>query len=900
MDALPGGAGMMDARPGEAGMMDAPGGSGIRTTCPYCGVGCGVIATTDGRVIGDPAHPANFGRLCSKGAALAETIDDRGRLLFPTVDGTRAGWGAALELVAARFRDTVAEHGPDSVAFYVSGQCLTEDYYVANKLMKGFIGSGNIDTNSRLCMSSSVAGHVRAFGADVVPGTYEDLEEADLVVLVGSNLAWCHPVLFQRLQAARAERGTRVVAIDPRRTATCEGADLHLALAPGSDVALFAGLLAYLEAACAIDRTWAAAHTEGLDAALVAARGVDVASVTGLDPASIAQFYGWFAATPRVVTVYSQGVNQSSSGTDKVNAIVNVHLATGRIGLPGAGPFSVTGQPNAMGGREVGGLANQVAAHMLFDQPGAVDRVRRFWGAPAMATRPGLKAVDLFEAVHSGEVRAIWIICTNPADSMPRASRVREALARCPFVVVSDIWPTDTTRLADVVLPAAGWGERTGTVTNSERRISRQRAFRAPPAAARPDWWMLAQVAQRMGWEKEFRWENAAAVFREHAALTAFENEGRPLNLGGLAHISDDEYDALAPRQWPVRAGLAEGGRLFGDGRFATPSGRARFVPTVWRPLATARDANFPLLLNTGRVRDQWHTMTRTGLVPRLMQHVAAPAATLHPADAARLGIGPGTLVRLATAHGSTVLPAALDAAQRPGEVFVPMHWTDGFSGAGPIAHLVGAACDPVSGQPELKATPLAAEPVETQWRGLLLHTHPVRPLGASLGVHWSRMPLDHGHAFHLMGSEPLPHGQVAAFAAELMAAGDAEVIAMVDRSRGVYRYAAMREGRLLACLYLTSGTSALPSHQALAALMAAPVADAARHSVLSGGGTAAPSEKLVCACFSVGLQTLQAAVSQRRLTTVVEIGAALRAGTNCGSCIPELKEILREQLATA
>ena len=885
----------MDSLPGMTNVGPTRPEAGVRTTCPYCGVGCGVIAKPDGRVVGDPVHPANFGRLCSKGAALAETIDDTGRLLHPTIRNERASWDQALGLVAKRFREAIAEHGPGSVAFYVSGQCLTEDYYVANKLMKGFIGSANIDTNSRLCMSSSVAGHVRAFGADVVPGTYEDLEEADLVVLVGSNLAWCHPVLFQRLQAARAARGTRVVAIDPRRTATCEDADLHLKLAPGSDVALFAGLLAHLDAAGAVDRAWTAAHTNGLDAALDAARGVDVAGITGLDPAAIAQFYAWFAETPRVVTVYSQGVNQSSAGTDKVNAILNVHLATGRIGRVGTGPFSVTGQPNAMGGREVGGLANQLAAHIPFDEVGR-DRVRRFWQAPALAPGPGLKAVDLFEAVHDGQIKALWVICTNPADSMPRAGRVREALERCPFVVVSDIWPTDTTRHAHVVLPAAGWGERTGTVTNSERRISRQRAFRDAPGEARADWWMLAQVAQRMGHGQHFRWNSAAEVFREHAALTAFENETRPLNLGGLATLSDEEYDALAPRQWPVATGQPEGGRLFANGVFSTPDTRARLVPTVWRPLATVRDDAFPLLLNTGRIRDQWHTMTRTGLVPRLMQHVAAPAATLHPDDAARLGITPGGLVRLTTAHGATILPAALDPVQRPGEVFVPMHWTDGFTGAGPIAHLVGAACDPVSGQPELKATPLAVEGLVTQWRGLLLHAHPVRPEG----VHWSRVPLEHGHAFHLAGHEPLPHGAIAAFAARVMAAGDAEIIAMVDRSRGVYRYAAMRDGRLLACLYLTSGASALPSHKALAALMAAPVADAARRTVLAGGGMVAPSEKLVCACFSVGLQTLQAAVTQQRLTSVAEIGAALRAGTNCGSCIPELKEILREQLAIA
>ncbi|MBC7800239.1 MAG: molybdopterin-dependent oxidoreductase, partial [Gemmatimonadaceae bacterium] len=508
---------------------------GVRSTCPYCGVGCGVVARPDGSVVGDPAHPANFGKLCSKGSALAETLIDAGRLMHPTVDGAPATWDTAMGVVADRFRATIAEHGPDSVAFYVSGQCLTEDYYVANKLMKGFIGSANIDTNSRLCMASSVAGHVRGFGEDVVPGLYEDFERADLVVLVGANLAWCHPVLHQRLLAARARRGNRIVVIDPRRTATCEDADLHLPLAPGSDVALFAGLLAHLDRVGAVDAAWTAAHTLGLPDALTAACATDVAGVTGLDPRDIETFYRWFTETPLVVTAFSQGVNQSSAGTDKVNAILNVHLATGRIGRPGMGPFSVTGQPNAMGGREVGGLANQLAAHMRFT-PADLDRVRRFWDAPNLATAPGLKAVDLFDAVADGRVRAIWIMATNPADSMPRAGGVRAALDACPFVVVSDCWPTDTTAHAHVVLPAAGWGEKDGTVTNSERCISRQRPFRAPPGEARADWWMLAELGRRLGWAEQFAWTGPAAVWREHAALSAFENDGaRVFDIGALA-----------------------------------------------------------------------------------------------------------------------------------------------------------------------------------------------------------------------------------------------------------------------------------------------------------------------------------------------------------------------------
>jgi|HubBroStandDraft_1064217.scaffolds.fasta_scaffold07090_3 assimilatory nitrate reductase catalytic subunit len=872
----------------------------VRSTCPYCGVGCGVVARADGKIVGDPEHPANHGRLCSKGATLAETLGLEDRLLHPTIGGRRASWDEALDLIARRFAAVIAEHGPDAVAFYVSGQCLTEDYYVANKLMKAFIGSGNIDTNSRLCMASSVAGHIRAFGADIVPGIYEDFDEADLVLLVGSNLAWCHPVLHQRLLAARARRGTRIVVIDPRRTATCEDADLHLALAPGSDVALFNGLLAHLADRAVLAPDWIAAHTEGFEAALAAARlgAGQVAGITGLDPGAVARFYDWFAATERTVTVYSQGVNQSSSGTDKVNAIINCHLATGRLGRPGAGPFSITGQPNAMGGREVGGLANQLASHMRFEQPEDLSRVRRFWQAPLLATRPGLKAVELFDAVRDGRVKALWIMATNPADSMPRAGRVRAALAACPFVVVADCWPTDTTACAEVVLPAAAWSEKDGTVTNSERVISRQRPFRPPPGEARPDWWMMAEVARRMGWDDAFSWGSPAAVFREYARLSAFENGGkRPFDLGALADLDDAGYERLAPRRWPLPAGGGEGGRMFAAGGFPTPSGRASFVATQWRPPADTPTAQRPLLLNTGRIRDQWHTMTRTGRVPRLLEHMGEPMAALAPADADRLGIVAGGLVRIASAHGAIVLRATIDPAQRPGDVFVPMHWTDAFCSAGPVDHLVSAAIDPLSGQPELKATAVGIEKLPVRWRGLLLHRRPLRPAAAS---YWARLPMARGHAFELAGTETLPGGAAfARFVARLLDdAAPADRIEMADRARGVWRFATLVDGRLEACLFLAAGDGpALPPRHVLAPLLGGTVAEEMRRGLLAARpqpAAGAPA-RTVCVCFSVGLTTLQRMIASEQLTTVDAIGAALQAGTNCGSCIPELKEILRE-----
>ncbi|MEP3304120.1 MAG: molybdopterin-dependent oxidoreductase, partial [Roseibium sp.] len=505
----------------------------VKTTCPYCGVGCGVLANiaADGNVTvkGDPDHPANFGRLCSKGSALAETLSLSDRLLYPQIGGEQASWDQALDLIASKFAATIEEHGPDSVAFYVSGQILTEDYYVANKLMKGYIGSANIDTNSRLCMASSVAGHRRAFGSDTVPGTYEDLELADLIVLVGSNLAWCHPVVFQRIEAAKRKNpALRVVVVDPRRTATCELADLHLALKPDTDVALFNGLLSFLADIDGLDRSFIDQHTHGFEAALEAAGPLDmvkVADQTGLSVHDLATFYTMVARTEKTVTVYSQGVNQSVVGTDKVNAIINTHLATGRIGRAGMGPFSITGQPNAMGGREVGGLANMLAAHMAIENPEHRQLVQDFWQSPDMARRQGFKAVDMFGAVRDGRIKAIWIMATNPVDSLPAADEVALALKHCPFVVVSDVsTEVDTLPYAHVSLPAAAWGEKNGTVTNSERRISRQRRFLDLPGEARADWRALCEVAKRMGFAEGFNYTGVDEVFAEHAALSAHEN----------------------------------------------------------------------------------------------------------------------------------------------------------------------------------------------------------------------------------------------------------------------------------------------------------------------------------------------------------------------------------------
>ncbi len=865
----------------------------VATTCPYCGVGCGVLARrgSDGvaRVLGDPTHPANLGRLCSKGSALGETVGLEGRLLHPRVDGRRATWDAALSRVAQAFSNAARDHGPDSTALYVSGQLLTEDYYVANKLMKGFLGTANIDTNSRLCMASSVAGHKRAFGSDTVPGTYQDLDEADLVVLVGSNLAWCHPVLFQRLAAAKAARPSmRIVAIDPRQTATTAEADLHLALQPDTDVALFAGLLKHLQNAGATNAPYVTAHTAGADEALaVAARWTPgaVAEATGLSDRDVALFYRWVAETDRTVTVYSQGVSQSAAGTDKVNAIINTHLLTGRIGRLGMGPFSVTGQPNAMGGREVGGLANMLACHMDLADPAHRDIVRRHWTAKRMAEAPGLKAVDLFEAVHDGRIKALWVMATNPAVSLPDAGRIDEALARVPFLAVSEVVAsTDTLRHAHVALPAAAWGEKDGTVTNSERRISRQRAFLPLPGEARPDWAIVADVARRMGFDG-FDYAGPHEIFDEYARLSASENGGtRAFDIGGLTGLSATQYEALRPQQWPLPETGAARARFFADGGFHTADRRGRFVPT---PFAApqARAPRFPHTLNTGRIRDQWHTMTRTGRSPTLATHFAEPFAEIHPDDATAAGIAPATLVELESPHGRVVLRALVTTRQQPNSIFAPIHWTGETSADARIGRLVAPRRDPVSGQPASKSSRVALRPFGAALYGYAVSVGPMRPRFEYYAV----ATLAAGRALEF-ADRTVP-ADPRALAAALL--GRDDLCAAVDSTTGTARFAAFDDGdRLAGAVYLAR--EPVPVSRAFVSAQLGTVCD--RAAVLAGrpGPGQADPGPTICACFQVGANTIRAAVADGA-RTVAAIGATLSAGTNCGSCRAELARIIKD-----
>jgi assimilatory nitrate reductase catalytic subunit len=874
----------------------------VRTTCPYCGVGCGVLATPDGKggaaIKGDPEHPANFGRLCSKGSALGETLGLETRLLHPIVDGVRVNWAHALDQTARRLQAVKAAHGPQAIAFYLSGQLLTEDYYVANKLAKGFIGTPHVDTNSRLCMASSVAGHRRAFGADVVPQCYDDLEIADLVVLAGSNAAWCHPVLYQRIQAARGERGMRVVNIDPRRTATCEGSDLHLPLAPGSDGILWSGLLVWLAERKLIDEAYVEAHTRGfawaLRRAIALAPSLDaVARATGLDRQAIATFYGWFAATPRVVSCYSQGVNQSAQGTDKVNAIINCHLATGRIGKPGSGPLSLTGQPNAMGGREVGGLANMLAAHMGFSDADR-DRVRRFWGAPNLVDGEGLKAVQMFDRIADGRIKALWVMGTNPAVSLPRADFVREALGKLDVLIVSEnVTCNDTVRHAHIRLPAAAWGEKDGTVTNSERRISRQRAFLPLPGAARPDWWILCEVARRLGYGDAFAFRSAADIFDEHARLSGLENDGhRAFDISGAAALGGEAFDHMAPFQWPLRAGATPTERLFADGGFYTRDGKARFVAIAPPRLSAAVSSDWPFVLNTGRVRDQWHTMTRTGLSPRLSTHIAEPFVEVHPDDAARLGLEQGTLARVATAHGTAILRVLVSRGQQPGTLFVPIHWSGENSSGGRIGALVQPATDPFSGQPEAKATPARIGPLSVGHYGFLLSRRRLQPSGLA---YWAHAHAAFGHVLNF--ALDAPREGWSAWLREALPGG--QHLSLQDAAAGTHRAAALIGDRLEAVLFVGAEPK-LPSFEWLKSrfeLTAIPAPE--RRDLLAGtpsGGTA-DEGPIVCVCFQVGSKRIAAAAAAG-CGSVEKIGRALGAGTNCGSCIPELRRILATQEA--
>jgi ferredoxin-nitrate reductase len=686
------------------------------TLCPYCGVGCGLLVQVeDGRVRrvkGDPRHPANFGDVCAKAVHLPPTLRAADRLLHPQIRTRRDGalervpWELALRFTADRVREIRGAHGPDAVAFYASGQLTTEEYYVAGKLARGFLGTNNFDTNSRLCMASAAVGYARSLGADGPPAAYEDLDLATCFLLIGTNTAECHPIVWKRLRRRKlaAPDQVTVIVADPRWTETADIADLHLPLRPGSDVALLNGMLHVLRREGRLDRRFIEAHTAGWEALepVVAAWPPErAAALTGLSPEIIVTAALRFGGAAGAVTLWSMGVNQSRAGTDKNAAILNLHLATGQIGRPGAGPFSLTGQPNAMGGRETGGLAHLLPGYRSVSDAAARAVVERHWGlAPgAIAPRPGRSALEIFEGLARGEVRAVWIIATNPAASMPDLDLVEKALRQADLVVVQDAYhPTETTRFADVLLPAAQWPEKDGVMTNSERRLTRLPKLVEPPGEAWPDSVILTRFAWEMGWKEAFAAVSAEEIFAEFAALTA----GTPCDYSGVTHA---RLDREGPLQWPVPAADHPGTtRLYADGRFPTPDGRARFLPVEPVEVAEPADDDYPLVLTTGRVRDHWHTLTRTAHAPALARRTPEPLLELNARDARRLGLRDGDFVEVASRRGKAVVQCRVTETIREGTCFLPFHWGRRFGFYKSANNLTLSARDPRSQQPELKA----------------------------------------------------------------------------------------------------------------------------------------------------------------------------------------------------
>ncbi|MGM9425133.1 nitrate reductase [Hydrogenophaga sp. MI9] len=915
-----------------------------RSTCPYCGVGCGVIIESDGPQItgvrGDPDHPANFGKLCTKGSTLHLTatpaITRQTRLLQPLQRLQRGqppvaiGWDAALDQVAGTFGRIVREHGPDAVGLYLSGQLLTEDYYVFNKLAKGLIGTNNVDTNSRLCMSSAVAGYKATLGADAPPACYDDVNHAQCLFIVGSNAAYAHPILFRRIEEARRQNpAMKVIVADPLRTDTAELADLYLPLQPGTDVMLFHGLLHVMLWEGWIHNAYIAAHTNGFDElkALVRDCTPDVVAQTcGLKKEDLFTAAKWFATSPATLSLYCQGLNQSSSGTAKNATLINLHLATGQIGKPGAGPFSLTGQPNAMGGREVGGLANLLSAHRDLANPAHRAEVAALWGVADVPSRPGKTAVEMFQAAADGEIKALWIACTNPAQSMPDQATVRRALERAEFVVVQEAFSTAATcDFADLLLPATTWGEKDGTVTNSERRISRTRT--AVPAAgeARHDWRIAVDVARRLeaqlrpGQPSLFPYESPEQIWLEHREST----RGRDLDITGLSYAM---LDSEGPQQWPLREGDKTGRqRLYADGVFPTADGKAKFAALPYQPVAEQRESRFPFALTTGRLRDHWHGMTRTGTIGRLFGHVAEPAVQLNPQDMERRGFKDGDLVHVTSKRGSIVLPVQASRTVHTTQAFIAMHWgpeylsgrsSQGEPLAGVNALTTSAYC-PTSKQPELKHAAVKILKAELPWTLLGVAWLPEASALTALTELRALMPSfdfascvpfgrERTGVLFRAASPEAPPPEVVDRIEALLGLNAPDALRYVDKRRQQRRTARLvrgtgedRDAITLEAFLLAGDTSAegwiktllqdqLPAGSYGRLLLmpsaSAPIAVVAK-------------SPQVCTCFNVSEDAIRGALPRCGGTDdqrLAGLQGQLQCGTNCGSCIPELRRLVK------
>lgn len=893
-----------------------------RSTCCYCGVGCGVIIESQGDhvigVSGDPDHPANRGKLCSKGSTLhlsAQSLE--GRVLSPSIryrrDSERlpTDWPTAQDYLAAQFARIIHEHGPDAVAFYVSGQMLTEDYYVFNKLAKGLIGTNNIDTNSRLCMSSAVSGYKRTLGADSVPACYDDIDEADVLLIIGSNMAFAHPVLFRRVEAAKALRPEMmIVVIDPRHTDTAAMADIHLPVMPGSDVALFNAFMHVLIWEDLIDESFIKNHTEHFQELKQLVREYspeNMAAVCGISAADIIRVARLIGASKQsFLSLYCMGLNQSACGSDKNATLINLHLATGKIGKPGCGPFSLTGQPNAMGGREVGGMANLLSAHRDLANPKHRAEVAQVWGVEDVPAIPGKTAVEMFEAIRCGEIKAVWIVCTSPVHSMPNRNAVVEALQKAELVVVQECFTqTDTVPFADVLLPASTWAEKTGTVTNSERCISRVLPAVPAPGEAKHDWQIATEFAQqlalRLGKSAAlFDYPQVEAVFEEHKRTTL----GRDLDIGGLDYVM---LESRGPQQWPLPASATTGKkRLYDDGRFETPTGKAQFVAVRWVPVAEETDARYPFRLLSGRLRDQWHNMSRTGRVSRLYAHSEEAYLDMNRTDMERLQLADGDVAELRSRRGQLLVRVRASDSMRQQQVFLPMHWsTQLMSGAG-VNALTVDAIDENSKQPELKHAAVRIEKTILPWRLLLLAEANTAGLPDVLALRAQLQPFLKRFAYASLSqfgrerdcivlqawhTEAIDEAWLQELDAIIGLEDPAQVASYSDNKRGIHKIARI-ENNTLKALRLSGEVAAsgwlkelMQENGDITAFrpwLFSPLASPPVNTQARG--------RIICACMDVSEREIRAAID--RGATLDVLKQNLKCGTGCGSCVPELKQM--------
>ncbi len=949
-------------------------------------MGCGVIIESTGQQItgvrGDASHPANFGRLCSKGLNLHLTasvaVTQQARLLYPmqrTHKGAtpqRISWHAALDSAAHKFTQVIADHGPDAIGFYVSGQLLTEDYYVFNKLAKGLIGTNNIDSNSRLCMSSAVAGYKQTLGADSPPTCYDDVNHADCLFIVGSNTAFAHPILFRRIEEAKkANPALKIIVADPRRTDTAESADLFLPIQPGTDVMLFNGMLHIMLWEDWIDHDFINTHTDGFEALKATVRDCTpelTAEICGIKKTDLLMAAQLFATSKTTLSLYCQGLNQSSSGAAKNAALINLHLATGHIGKAGAGPFSLTGQPNAMGGREVGGMANLLSAHR--DMANAAHRaeVASLWGVADVPSKPGKTAVEMFQAVADGDIKILWIACTNPAQSMPDQNLVRQALQRAELVIVQEAFATTATcAYADLLLPATTWGEKEGTVTNSERRISRVRAAAPAPGETRHDWAIAAEFARTL--EKLlparsettlFNYPTPESVWLEHREST----RGRDIDITGMRYAALED----TPQQWPMRENETGGkARLYEDHVFQTANGKAQFVNTVYKPVAEAREARYPFSLNTGRLRDQWHGMSRTGTVGQLFGHVPEPAVQMNLQDMTRRMIKDGDLVHVTSKRGSILLPAQASKEVGLSQAFIAMHWGeeylsgrknnsshhDGKVGDGSVGNgrtaeglrgvnalTISSFC-PSSKQPELKHAAVKILKAELPWtllgmawlpsdqalaarealKPLMRHFHFAScvPFANTVDVANDTDMAKTGVLFRAAGDAPPSAEELQQIETILglhktqdpnqaINASNPQVLRYADKKKGQHRSIKLsgnQDHALLEAFLLAGDTRSeawirtllqdkLPA-QNFGRLLLVPSSQAPI-AVQSRG-------KTICTCFNVTDVAMQDVLSGFKGTEeqgLAALQANLKCGTNCGSCVPEIKRIIKISMPNA